>query len=997
MTSRSSADDGGLPLAEWKRIDDVCTTFEAAWAVGERPDPAAFLGDTIGPTRDRLFRELLAIDVESRRSRGEQPLAPEYRQRFPGHQAAIDETFASMALNEATLPSHGHRGRRAPLAAEGAAKFGEAGYGLPPAELNAGVADGLRSAGYEVLGELGRGGMGVVYLARKVQLNRLCALKMILAGAHAGSVIHARFRAEAEAIARLRHPDIVQIYHVGEVEGLPYLELEYLPGGGLDQALKGSPRPPATAASLVEIMARAIEEAHQLGIVHRDLKPANVLLDEHGRPKVADFGLAKILGSEAGLTRTSAVVGSPSYMAPEQAEGDGKMIGPRTDVYALGAILYELLTGRPPFRAATALETLAHVKNEDPVPPSRIQPGLPGEIETICLKCLEKQPARRYATALELALDLRRFQAGEPILAQDPAIWLLLWKRAKRRPALSAALIVSAAAILLLFCGSLYYTARLADSVKKAQAAEQAALYQSNVTTKALNELVFGVQDQLGKTAATRALRKGLLDTALDGLDQVALSAEAAAPDLSRAVAHQKLGDIFRQVGRNDDASRQYEFSRDVAARLALAAPQDRAIAQCLARSHAGLAELCLNADRAKDAVEHCMQVVLLAGKDAEINPDRAQSRAALLEAYFRLGRAYSFERDLDQAEVWFRKMESLAERWIGDEPANILARDQLATSHRKIADVRKLAGDHVAARTEYSKAVKLGHELLSADRKNLDVTLHLALALDDQAMTLRKLGLLDEAAPLEREAEGFFNELVEADPEDVDNRVRLYQTRYNLGCLEMDRLQLAAGTAHIGEALDGLTALDREGKLDGRPRDKGQLLPRFEIEKAACLALAALPARSDAFRATPAAELYRWLRIQVGLLLVGGKLGDVPAAADALCAMSASDPEELYELGRSIAWCAGRIDRSGADRAASLNLKTIREKLAERAVTAVEHAASSGLGHLDRVEFDGFLEPVREHPGIRRITESLRTASSGSGTAPNRESRSATTQTRRP
>ncbi|HEV3262371.1 MAG TPA: serine/threonine-protein kinase, partial [Gemmataceae bacterium] len=271
-------------------------------------------------------------------------------------------------------------------------------------------------AGYEILGVLGRGGMGVVYQARQVKLRRLVALKMILAGQHAGPEQLARFRAEAEAVARLQHANIVQIHEVGEHDGQPFFSLEFVEGGSLAHKLAGVPEPPAQAARLVETLARAIEAAHQRGIIHRDLKPANVLLTADGTPKITDFGLAKHLQDEpavskgepgvstaGGLTATGAVLGTPSYMAPEQAAGKAGEMTAAVDIYALGAILYELLTGRPPFRAATVLETLEQVRTVEPVPPSRLQPKVPRDLETICLKCLEKEPGKRYPSAQELA------------------------------------------------------------------------------------------------------------------------------------------------------------------------------------------------------------------------------------------------------------------------------------------------------------------------------------------------------------------------------------------------------------------------------------------------------------------------------------------------------------------------------------------------------------------------------------------------------------------
>lgn len=367
---------------------------------------------------------LLAGEIKYRFDRGQNPTVEEMKLRFPEHERAIREFLAkeqAARASQDTDPSVTPNTRRNP---------GD-GPKSPSSQIRAGklsktgshtalhFVESASAMGYEIIEELGRGGMGVVYKARQTGLKRLVALKMIISSIHASDEQIDRFRAEAQAVARLHHENIVAVYDVGEFEDNPYLALEYVDGGSLADLLhKEHHLSPIQSATMLEQLARALQAAHAQGIVHRDIKPANILLTRDGVPKISDFGLAKRMDESSGWTRTGDIMGTPCYMAPEQAEGKIRLIGPCTDIYSLGAILYEMLVGQPPFKGATTLETLEQVRLQDPAPPSRLQKNIPRPLEVICLKCLEKDPQQRYLTAKELADDLARFLAGEPILAR---------------------------------------------------------------------------------------------------------------------------------------------------------------------------------------------------------------------------------------------------------------------------------------------------------------------------------------------------------------------------------------------------------------------------------------------------------------------------------------------------------------------------------------------------------------------------------------------------
>ena len=321
-----------------------------------------------------------------------------------------------------------------------------------------------------------------MYQARHRPLGRVVALKMRHDAEKVQPQSLLRFRMEAETLARLQHPNIVQVYEVGSAGGRPFFAMEYIPGGTLSARLRGRPQPAREAAALVETLARAVHAAHRAGVIHRDLKPSNVLLAEgavgetFGIPKISDFGLAKRVQVEMSLTRTGVVLGTPGYMAPEQARAEGGDAAPACDVYSLGSVLYHLLTGRPPFVGERAMDVLLQVVHDEPVSVRRLVPRAPRDLETICLKCLHKDPRRRYATAEALGDDLRRFLDGKPVAARPARPWERAWKAARRRPVIATLLAACTAALLLLLAGGAYYNAQLGAAARsRAPNAERAA------------------------------------------------------------------------------------------------------------------------------------------------------------------------------------------------------------------------------------------------------------------------------------------------------------------------------------------------------------------------------------------------------------------------------------------------------------------------------------------------------------------------------------------
>jgi hypothetical protein len=713
--------DTALPPGLAGRLNPVCDRFEAAWLTGTAPRLEDFLTHVDEGDRTALLRELLELDLYYRGRRGDRATPEEYRERLPQHGDLVAAAFPAVDGEEATSRQGRAFVGSAPTAS--AARHPVAGApGLP---------------GYEMLGELGRGGMGVVYRARQVALNRVVAVKMILAGSLADPADLVRFRREAEVVARLQHPGVVQVFEIGEHQGMPFLVLEYCGGGSLRRLLDGKPLPPRQAARLAENLAYALDAAHQRQIVHRDLKPLNLLLTETGEVKIADFGLARRLdGASAAGPQSVGVVGTPSYMPPEQARGEP--VGPEADVYALGAVLYELLTGRPPFLGHDALAVMAQVLHDEPVPVRRLQPTVPRDLETICLRCLHKQAQRRYSTAAALAEDLRRFQANEPILARPVGQLERVWKWVRRRPAVAA---LTAAVLLVLLAGVCGTTAALLAAWDEARRAEQAEADARGQATVADGQ-------RLRAEDAERQARK-------DALRATAKEHDARLAAEAEGLAKQKAEKRLAQVVAALEILKSTFAGLDLRAAEAGGPPLPAQLganlesaASLLEGEEVGdplaVAQLQLWLARAQLSLGYPKRAVALLGKARmTLEGQRGPNHPETLSAMDRLASAHQADGQLQHALLLFEETLAKRKALLGaDHDDTLASTNNLASAYRDAGQFQK-AVPLFAFTLEKIKA-KLGPD----HRDTLTAMNNLATAYQDAGLQPKALQLFEETLP---------------------------------------------------------------------------------------------------------------------------------------------------------------------------------------------------------------------------------------------------------
>ena len=554
---------------------------------------------------------------------------------------------------------------------------------------------------YELLGVLGRGGMGVVYRARQQSLNRIVALKTLHSSTSLEERDILRFQNEAESAANLRHPGIVAVYDVGEANGRHYYSMEYIEGIDLSHLIKENSLPGKNAAQYVMQLAQAVHYAHEQGVLHRDLKPSNVLLDSQGKVKITDFGLAKRVNADSQLTGEFTIMGTPSYMPPEQAMPSRGSVGPCSDVYALGAILYELITARPPFRGDNPMETIRQVVNDEPIAPRLLNPGIAQDLQTICLKCLEKEPSRRYDSAKTVGEELERYLKGKPILVRPISRIERLWRLCKRHPREASLVGLIAAAVAL---GSL----GIAWQWRRAEKNLQTATRNFQLLNEAADEMLVAVEEWVTRAPLRSESQKEKLNTSLR-LFEAFLREEPANEEAQRRLAetHERVAEIRRLLRQLSDASNHYLQAIDIYTKLNERHPNELSRAAELANAWDMLGNTEREAERF-DSAEQAFENALKIQRDYSTISVTPQRLGELAKTLYNRGLLRIAQNDPENARRDFETSIETSNRAIQGEPNNAVLLQGLARCRINLGVVLRNLGKSRESFEQYDAAIEI-------------------------------------------------------------------------------------------------------------------------------------------------------------------------------------------------------------------------------------------------------------------------------------------------
>lgn len=818
--------------------------------------------------------------------------------------------------------------------------------------------------GYRIEDVIGHGGMGIVYRAWQVGLNRPVALKMILDKRQADASALARFQTEAEAVARLDHENIVKIYEIGTTDGLPYFSLEFIEGRSLQDEWDAQPMEPQRCVEIVQTLARAMDRAHAAGLVHRDLKPANVLVRSDGTLKVTDFGLVKRIEDDSGQTQAGAVMGTPNYMAPEQARGETD-VGPTADVYALGAILYALLTGRPPFQGPNAVETLVQLRNNDPLPPSRLQPKIPRDIETICLKAIQKDPAKRYTSAAELAEDLRRFQSGEPIKARPVSFPERAWRWCRRKPVAAIALFLgfclavggpTAAAVINTQKNKAETAQQLAEdnekeAVKNATAAKEAqqkaekngVLAQDHLELafKALNTVIERVPTDLKNVPGTGKFKSNVLGILRGFLKQVALKkGNPNLRDFVLARGYAKIGEYLMEFGQAKAAHSYFDRSHKLLLRLQrddLTTPPTTHFLR-LGRSYRNLGYSTRRLRGVHAAEEYHLKSLIERRKARKGAKDLLFVKQEIAEALGNLGELALAQGRPAEALKYAQESAAYRQEQLEKTPRSANAHREKAGAIMLLGHVSNSLGQHRKAAERFQEAITLLKPL--ADGGSFSDVANWALAHIHLANTQLFAGDPQSACPSFHVAAERFDQLRRKSPFRTDMKRKLAQAWYGLGVAE---------------------------ESTGRSREARQA---FERSRQIRQELAAR-ARSDT-------GLQQALMFPLARL---GKVKDAAAVADSLRKKLPNDAGNLYFVACCYTLCADALrkapvvaPRPGSKASSKKPLQSQRTaaQFETLAIQTLRDAVAKGYrsGWMMRVDPD--LAPLRGNKEFQKLLKQL-------------------------